>query len=189
MALICTQIMYWPGNHFIIHEKKLRNAERGWTLIMFLPSSTKLVNCPQQWQNWIGRQQDRSSRHTLNVPLQHKQFWQMVKLKTIHTSTTQTILANGKIKNKKVKIGSISIMCWNTYFFKTHLLIPENMHTKYRASKKCFPWISNTLILAAICLFPAKLMMFNCYILEVKNLKTFTHKTGNLTFLSWTSDV
>jgi len=49
MALICTQIMYWPGYHFIIHDMKLRNAERGWTLITFLPSSTKWVNCLQQW--------------------------------------------------------------------------------------------------------------------------------------------
>jgi hypothetical protein len=32
MALICTQIMHWPGYHFIMHDMKLRNAERGWTL-------------------------------------------------------------------------------------------------------------------------------------------------------------
>ena len=36
-----------------------------------------------------------------------------------------------------------------------------------------------------MCLFLAKLMMFNCYTLEVKNLKTFIQKTDSLTFLSY----
>jgi len=90
MALICTQIMYWPGYHFIIHDIKLRNAERGWTLITFLPSSTKWVNCLQQWwHNWIRRQQDKKYQAHSDCT-STTQFLQMVQLKTI-----------------QVKIGSI----------------------------------------------------------------------------------
>ena len=44
MVLICTHIMYRPSHYFvIIRDKKLINAVRGWTPIMFLLSCTTLI--------------------------------------------------------------------------------------------------------------------------------------------------